>query len=145
MYLPVRNVPSTHITGRQCLKASMQAPKEKNNQCNTLTVGNSGRYNSWMSTYVPGFRFCSVCTSRTTESYASKYEPNLVSNAFCLALQALPYDMLYFNLTKNFFLDSLHFYRLALHNLAVKQASYHSGSKVGMILRDAWNNTIMTN
>ena len=50
LYLPVRNVPSTHITDRQWLKASMHTPKDQNTRCSTFTVGNSGIKKCWMST-----------------------------------------------------------------------------------------------
>ena len=39
LYFPVRNVPSMHMTGRQCRKASMQAPKAKKERCNTGLPG----------------------------------------------------------------------------------------------------------
>src|SRR6185503_11051799 len=39
LYLPVKNVPSIQMTGRQCGNASMQAPKAKNDRWSTCFPG----------------------------------------------------------------------------------------------------------
>src|SRR6185437_7439159 len=39
LYLPVKNVPSIQMTGRQCGNASMQAPKAKNDRWSTFFPG----------------------------------------------------------------------------------------------------------
>ena len=87
LYLPVRNVPSMQITGRQHWNTLTQAHMQKKARCRMLcplfTAGT--RY---VSQNLPGFLAAIWDNIRVRLSYDASYVPNRISNTLCLARHA---------------------------------------------------------
>src|SRR5438105_9284776 len=97
-YLPLRNVPSTHSTGRQCRKPSIHCPKDQNSRIryqfsmvydpSSSLIGSSA-----MANWVPGFVMEIFRNNLGAWLKDSLNPPNNIFIAFCFPHQAVIYDI----------------------------------------------------
>src|SRR5205809_8001340 len=96
--MPLRNVPSTHSTGRQCQKPSIYYPEDQNSRIRYLfsmlyDPSSSLIGSSAIANWVPGFVMEIFRNNLGAWLKDSSKPPNSIFIAFCFPRQAVIYDI----------------------------------------------------